>query len=96
MCIDLAPTALSTLRVDYETLKKALGRVVRSERYRQGYGSQQKFAEVVQTHPNYIGAIERGERNVSLHLLVRTADALDLPLSRLIAQAEELVATTER
>ena len=39
-----------------------------------------------------MGAIERGERNVSLHILVRMANALDMPLSRLISEAEELSA----
>ncbi len=76
--------------MDYDALKTDLGRVVRSERYRRGYGSQESFGAAVETHPNYVGAIERGERNVSLHLLVRIANALDMPLSRLIAEAEDL------
>ncbi len=80
----------SNLGIDYDALKVGLGRVVRSERYRRGYGNQEAFAEVVQTHKNYVGAIERGERNVSLHVLVRLANALDMPLSRLIAEAEEI------
>lgn len=82
----------STLKVDYDTLKISLGRVVRSERYRRGYESQEAFSEAVETHKNYVGAIERGERNVSLHLLVRIANALEMPLSQLIAEAEELPA----
>jgi transcriptional regulator with XRE-family HTH domain len=32
--------------------------------------------------------IERGERNVSLRNLVRIADTLQIPLSRLIAMSE--------
>lgn len=82
--------------MNYDEIRKALGRVVRAERYRRGYESQEAFALVVETHKNYVGAIERGERNVSLHLLVRMAGALDMPLSRLIAEAEELVGTSER
>lgn len=82
--------------MDYDALKKNLGRVVRSERHRRDFKSQAKFGEAVQTHPNYVGAIERGERNVSLHLLVRMANALDMPLSQLIAEAEELVGAPER
>ncbi len=82
--------------MEYDALRKALGRVVRSERYRRGFGSQEAFGAAVETHPNYVGAIERGERNVSLHLLVRTANALDMPLSQLIAEAEDLVGTSDR
>ena len=81
---------MSTLGVDYDALRKSLGRVVRSERHRRDLGSQEALARVAKTHPNYIGAIERGERNVSLQLLLRIADALDMPLSRLIAEAEDL------
>jgi transcriptional regulator with XRE-family HTH domain len=78
--------------MDYEALKINIGRVVRSERHRRGYGSQEEFSEAVGTHKNYLGAIERGERNVSLYLLVRIADGLDMPLSRLITEAEDLPA----
>ncbi len=80
----------SNLGMDYDALRIGLGRVVRSERYRRGFANQEAFAEAVQTHKNYAGAIERGERNVSLHVLVRVANALDMPLSRLIAEAEEV------
>ena len=86
----MALTASSNLCVDYYALREALGRVIRAERHRKDIKSQEAFAQVVETHKNYVGAIERGERNVSLHLLVRTANALDMPLSRLIAEAEDL------
>ncbi len=78
--------------MDYDALRESLGRVVRSERYRRGYESQEAFALAVETHKNYVGAIERGERNVSLHILLRIADALDTPLSQLISEAEKLAA----
>ena len=35
-----------------------------------------------------MGDIERGERNVSLRNLLRIADALEIPLSQLLAEAE--------
>ncbi len=78
--------------MDYDALRISLGRVIRSERYRRGYRSQEAFAEAAGMHKNYVGAIERGERNVSLQALVRIAAALDMPLSRLIGEAEELAA----
>ena len=83
---------MSPYRVDYDAIRKSLGRVIRSERYRRGFANQEAFGAAVGTHPNYVGSVERGERNVSLHILVRIADALDMPLSRLIALAEDLAA----
>ncbi len=82
----------SNLTMDYDALRISLGRVVRSERYRRGYTNQEVFAEDAGMHKNYIGSVERGERNVSLHVLVRLANALDMPLSHLIREAEELAA----
>ena len=35
-----------------------------------------------------MGDIERGERNVSLRNLLRIADALEIPLYQLLAEAE--------
>lgn len=69
------------------TLQASLGDVIRSRRSALGY-SQESFAERVGLHRTYIGAIERGERNLSLHNLVRIADALGLSLSELVAEAE--------
>lgn len=70
-------------------MRVSLGRIIRSQRYKIGY-SQESFANAAQTHRTYMGAIERGERNVSLHNMVRIANALEMPLSALIAEAEEL------
>lgn len=46
-------------------------------------------------HPNYVGAVERGERNVSLQNLLRIAGALEMPLSKLIERTEELAESEE-
>lgn len=75
--------------MDYEALRASVGRVVRSQRYKVGY-SQEGFANEAGMHRTYMGAIERGEQNVSLHTLVRIANALKVPLSQLIEEAEEL------
>jgi transcriptional regulator with XRE-family HTH domain len=66
----------------------SLGQVVRSKRSQLGY-SQEAFADRVGLHRTYIGSFERGERNLSLQNLVRIANAFDLPLSSLLAEAEE-------
>ena len=71
-----------------------MGRVVRIRRYKEGY-SQESFANAVGLHRTYVGAVERGERNVSMQNLVRIANALGIPPSRLFAEAEEEVAERE-
>ena len=69
-------------------LQVRLGEVIRSRRSKSGL-SQEAFADVVGLHRTYIGAIERGERNVSLFNLERLAAALGVKLSLLIAEAEQ-------
>ncbi len=65
-----------------------LGQVIRQRRKKLGF-SQESFAERVGLHRTYIGAIERGERNISLQNLIRISGSLDLSLSSLIALAED-------
>jgi len=38
--------------------------------------SQEKLAEVVDCHRNYVGKVERGEQNLTVDMLWRFADAL--------------------
>ena len=67
----------------------ALGRAIRSNRVRFGY-SQEGFAAHVGMHRTYMSDVERGERNVSLRNLLLLADALRIPLSELMREAEEI------
>lgn len=76
----------------YETFISSLGRIIKYERVKKGF-SQERLAEAARMHRNNLGAVERGEQNVSIHNLLRIAEALRLPLSRLIEQAEELAAS---
>jgi transcriptional regulator with XRE-family HTH domain len=73
--------------ISAEELQKSLGHVIRTRRSQRGY-SQESFADEIGLHRTYIGSIERGERNVSLQNLLRIAQALGIPLSILIAEAE--------
>lgn len=45
--------------------------------------SQEAFADAVGLHRTYIGAIERGEQNVSIDNIARIAKALKVSLSHL-------------
>lgn len=53
----------------------ALGREIRRRRKANGL-SQEALAELCGLHPNYIGLIERGERNASVRTVVMIARAL--------------------
>jgi transcriptional regulator with XRE-family HTH domain len=75
-------------------MQVSLGQVVRAKRSQLGY-SQEAFADKVGLHRTYIGSFERGERNLSLQNLVRIANALELPLSSLVAEAEAALRTAK-
>jgi transcriptional regulator with XRE-family HTH domain len=57
---------------------------VRELRQRLGL-SQEGLAERAYLHRNYIGGIERGERNVGLINVGKLADALDVSVAELFA-----------
>ncbi len=60
-----------------------LGRNVR--RYRQQRGlTQEELAFEAEIDLTYVGGIERGKRNPSLMVMARIADALSVPLPKLL------------
>lgn len=64
-------------------LQHTLGGNVRANRTARGL-SQEAFAELVGVHRTYIGAIERGDKNLSLRSVERLADRLGVePLALL-------------
>jgi transcriptional regulator with XRE-family HTH domain len=65
----------------------AFGSAVRARRLELGL-SQEGLADRSSLHRTYIGGVERGERNISLINLLRLANALDYPASRLIVDLE--------
>jgi transcriptional regulator with XRE-family HTH domain len=66
---------------------KAFGRAVRSNREAKGI-SQEKLAEMADLNRNYIGMVERAERNASITAAKGISSALGMPLAVLIAQTE--------
>jgi len=50
--------------------------------------TQEQVAERSGRHPNYIGDIERGQRNPSLKVLLAIAAALEVSLSELVEGVE--------
>ncbi|WP_267128475.1 helix-turn-helix domain-containing protein [Leucobacter muris] len=51
--------------------------------------SQEAFAERLGVHRTYMGAIERGERNLSLRSLERLAETLDLDPLELLTELRD-------
>ena len=68
--------------MSHEQLRR-FGRNVRARRIALGY-SQEQLAERSKSHRNYIGGIERGERNPTLLKIEQLADALGTPASELL------------
>jgi transcriptional regulator with XRE-family HTH domain len=76
MCLPIMPTprsdALSTL-----------GGRVRARRLELGF-SQEALGDVSGLHWTFIGQVERGRRNISLHNLLRLAEALEVDPGQLV------------
>lgn len=66
-------------------LQRQLGRNLRAIQVARGY-SQEAFAELLGFHRTYLGALERGERNISLGGLERLAALLALDPLTLLAR----------
>lgn len=64
-----------------------LGRKIRKLRLAQTL-SQEQLAERSGLHRNYIGGVERGERNLALLNIVRVAKALGVRASNLLDQID--------
>lgn len=64
-----------------------LGNTIRRLRLSQGV-SQEKFAILCSLHRTYIGAIERGEKNITVITAMKIATALDISLAQLFYEFE--------
>jgi len=64
------------------SVKSRFGSRLRQLRDERGY-SQEQLAERAGLHRNYVGGVERGERNVALENIVKLAKALAVKPSEL-------------
>jgi len=62
-------------------VRKEFGRKLRDIRKAKGL-SQEDLAELAGLHRTYVGAVERGERNISLLNIIALAQALDISPAR--------------
>jgi transcriptional regulator with XRE-family HTH domain len=56
-------------------IRTEFGQKVRKKRYELNW-SIEKLAEKADLHPNYVGSVERGERNIALENIVVLSKAL--------------------
>lgn len=69
------------MRIEKRAAKK-FGRRLRDLRLSRGW-SQEELATEAGISKNYVGEIERGENNVSIHYIARLADALKMSLGEM-------------
>ena len=69
------------------TVRRRLGRAVRRLRAQAGY-SQEGFAAACKFHRTYIGAIERGEKNITIDSIDRIARTLKISVVELFRETE--------
>ncbi|MFC0212865.1 helix-turn-helix domain-containing protein [Paenibacillus chartarius] len=78
------------------SIRKLLGQRIRTLREQSGW-TQEQLAERADLHPNYIGQIERGLKNVSLDNIHKLAVGLRINLSQLFNfDDQELPAASSR
>jgi transcriptional regulator with XRE-family HTH domain len=62
---------------------QTLGERIRARRGELGL-SQEGLADVASLHWTFVGQVERGRRNLSLHNLLKLAEALDIDPGKLV------------
>ena len=82
--MSLSNAIITSLNID-----NAFGKVLKRTREAKGL-SQEQLAFESGLHRTYISLIERGQRSPSLRTLERIVSALDLRLSALIRDVEEM------
>lgn len=71
---------------------REFGRRVAERRHELGL-SQEKAAEAIGVHWTYLGQVERGRRNVTLHNIIKIAGGLDVDPAELVTGLPSLDAS---
>jgi transcriptional regulator with XRE-family HTH domain len=71
------------------SLQKRIGVVIRKHREAKGF-TQEGFADHIQMHRAYYGALENGKKNLQLLTLERVCEGLSVLMSQVIREAESL------
>ena len=77
---------LASMKRNRESNRTKLGDAIRSRRTGLGI-SQEKLAEFVDCHRNYVGLVERGEHNLTVDMLCRFAKGLRSSVADLMREA---------
>ena len=73
-------------KLETKTVRKKLGEAIRTRRVAMNV-SQEKLAELLDVHRNYVGKIERGEQNITINSLCRFSELFHCKLSDLMSDA---------
>jgi len=65
-----------------QEVQRKLGKKIAELRRKRGF-SQEGFAHECRFHRSYMGAVERGEKNITIQMLERVAKALKISLAEL-------------
>jgi transcriptional regulator with XRE-family HTH domain len=77
---------LASMKRQRESNRRKLGDAIRARRNDLGL-SQEKLAELVDCHRNYVGLVERGEHNLTVDMLCRFAGGLGCSVADLTKDA---------
>src|SRR5437588_8187071 len=93
VCRVIFGNRLENCRV-YPTARQIFSQNVRSERVAKGL-SQEDLAELAGLHRNYVGGVERGERNISVDNMEKIAMALGTTIPKLLKEPSSLVKSSK-
>ncbi|EJL46601.1 helix-turn-helix domain-containing protein [Brevibacillus ruminantium] len=82
------------MEANTKQLAKRLGERIRTLRMDKGL-SQEQLGERSGLHTNYVGQIERGEKNLTIESLSKIARSLGIPLEQLFHSVDPLGPETE-
>ncbi|MDD4294899.1 MAG: helix-turn-helix transcriptional regulator [Candidatus Omnitrophica bacterium] len=73
--------------VNIKKIRQEFGMVVRRERHKLNL-SQEDFADIVNIHRTYVSSIELGKVDIGIGVAFKIANALNLPLSKIVKETE--------